>query len=179
MKHKLLIAAVLIGLAIISFVNPDKSELKEGDIVFQISKSRQSPMIQAATMSVWSHCGIVVEKKGELYVLEASNVVKLTPLDKWIKQGRGGRYKVKRVLDKPMHIKYKKYIGKPYDLSFKFDNGKYYCSELVYDIYKTQYDIELCKPKRLKSYFISPFKSTMKKRGMNLEQLVVAPDDLL
>jgi hypothetical protein len=48
-----------------------KDKLKEGDIIFHTSKSKQSPLIQYATMSTLSHCGIIVEKKGDLYVLEA------------------------------------------------------------------------------------------------------------
>ena len=37
----------------------DAADWKEGDIVFQISKSEQSPLIQYATGSPWTHCGIV------------------------------------------------------------------------------------------------------------------------
>ena len=47
-----------------------------------------------------------------------------------------GRYKRRRVLNKPVKIKYAKYLGKRYDLAFKFNNDKCYCSELIYDIYK-------------------------------------------
>lgn len=64
--------------------------LKEGDIVFQMSKSKQSPLVQYATGSPWSHCGIIIEKDNKLYVLEASNVVKLTPFQKWKERGRFG-----------------------------------------------------------------------------------------
>ena len=36
------------------------ADYKEGDVIFIISKSKQSPLIQYATRSPWSHCGIVV-----------------------------------------------------------------------------------------------------------------------
>ena len=36
---------------------------------------------------------MIVEKEKKLYVLEASNVVKLTPLNAWIDRGKMGRYK--------------------------------------------------------------------------------------
>lgn len=57
-----------------------KQKFKEGDLVFQQSQSRQSSLIQKATGSKWTHCGIIIEKDGGLYVLEASKTVQLTPL---------------------------------------------------------------------------------------------------
>ena len=155
------------------------NNLKEGDIVFQISKSEQSPLIQYATMSPWSHCGVIIEKNEKLYVLEASNVVKLTPLDEWKKKGRLGFMKSRRVCKQEVKIKYKKYLGTPYDRQFKFNNGKYYCSELVYDIYKNQLGLQLCTPKKISRYHILGIKKQMKKRGISSKQLVVAPCDLL
>ena len=87
-------------------------------------------------------------------MLEASNVVKLTPLKKWIDRGKMGRYKRRRVLNKPVKIKYAKYLGKRYDLAFKFNNDKYYCSELIYDIYKDQLVFNSLRPS-LSSLIIS------------------------
>ena len=64
--RKLLLLSVL---AICIFIpnvlkssNIDLSKVKEGDIIFQTSKSSQSPFIMVATHSRWSHCGVVVEK---------------------------------------------------------------------------------------------------------------------
>ena len=156
-----------------------RSDWKEGDIVFQISKSEQSPLIQYATGSPWSHCGIVVKKDGRFYVLEASNVVKLTPIDTWCGRGRFSSVKKRRILDKDVKVRYSKYLGKPYDLAFKFDNGKYYCSELVWLIYKEQFGIELCKPRKIKEYNLVGIKKHLVRRGMDENQLVVAPSDLL
>lgn len=75
------IVALLLSILYLPMFADGSTTYKEGDIIFIISKSKQSPMIQYATGSLWSHCGIVVYKKGEPYVLETSNVVKLTPLD--------------------------------------------------------------------------------------------------
>ncbi|MBR6111646.1 MAG: hypothetical protein IKQ08_06835 [Paludibacteraceae bacterium] len=180
MKKKIaIIFLLLLSVAIgVCWANK-QDDYKEGDILFQVSKSRQSPLIQKATGSKWSHCGVVVEKNKQTYVLEASKVVRLTPLQQWIKQGKDGEVKKIRVKKGPVKIKYNKYLGKPYDLAFKFDNGKWYCSELVYDIYKSQLGIELCQPKQLRQYKISGMENVIKKRGMSLDQLVVAPCDLL
>lgn len=155
------------------------AEFKEGDILWQMSKSKQSPLIQLATLSPWSHCGVVVEKNKKLYVLEASNVVKLTPLQKWIAKGRLKQYKQRRVFRKAVKIRYKQYLGMPYDLAFKFGNGKMYCSELVYDIYKNQFGIELAKPKKVKEYHLWGMSKKLKQRGISKNQLVVSPSDLL
>ena len=147
----------------------------EGDIVFQTSNSKQSPFIQHATGSKWTHCGIVVYKNNQPYVLEASNVVKLIPLGKWLDRGD---YKQRRVLSNCPKIKYKKYLGKPYDTSFRLDNDKYYCSELVYDIYKNQLGVEF-KLRKVSSYNILGLNEMLKNRGIKLNQLVIAPSDLL
>lgn len=180
MKKKIaIIFLLLLSVAIgVCWANK-QDDYKEGDILFQVSKSRQSPLIQKATGSKWSHCGVVVEKNKQTYVLEASKVVRLTPLQQWIKQGKDEDVKKVRVKKEPVKIKYNKYLGKPYDLAFKFDNGKWYCSELVYDIYKSQLGIELCQPKQLRQYKIDGMENVIKKRGMSLDQLVVAPCDLL
>ena len=45
-------------------------EVREGDVIFQTSQSQQSPLIQIATRSKISHCGIIVMKNGKPYVLE-------------------------------------------------------------------------------------------------------------
>lgn len=156
-----------------------KQKFKEGDLVFQQSQSRQSSLIQKATGSKWTHCGIIIEKDGGLYVLEASKTVQLTPFDQWKARGKGGSIKSRRVMDDTLKIKYQKYLGKSYDLAFRFNNNKWYCSELIYDIYKNQFGVELCKPRKVKEYQIEDMEKQMRKRGITQEQLVVAPSDLL
>ena len=167
-KFKTIIMLLLVAIALYAQRTPRvTNDFKEGDLIFQVSQSRQSPFIQLATNSPWSHCGVIVEKEGKPYVLEASNVVKLTPLKAWIDRGKMGRYKRRRVLNKPVKIKYAKYLGKRYDLAFKFNNDKYYCSELIYDIYKDQFGIQLATPKPIKSYHIFGLGKLMKRRGMD------------
>lgn len=173
------IAALLLSILCLPMFADVSTTYKEGDIIFIISKSKQSPMIQYATSSLWSHCGIVVYKKGEPYVLEASNVVKLTPLDEFNNKGRLGAIVQMRYTDKPVKIAYKKYLGKPYDLQFSLKNNRYYCSELVWLIYKEQLGVELCKPQPLSKYRTLGLGKVMKKRGISKKSLFVAPSDLL
>ena len=158
--------------------------VKEGDVIFQTSKSQQSPLIQIATRSKITHCGIIIMKDGKPYVLETLKTLVVTPLDKFIARGEGGKYWLKRSNKENIKIKYGSYLGKPYDLAFKFDNGKFYCSELIYDIYKNQLGIELCEPKKVSDYLIlgtdkmPQIEKAMKKRGITKEQYAVAPVDI-
>jgi hypothetical protein len=159
-------------------------EVKEGDVIFQTSQSQQSPLIQIATRSRISHCGIIVMKNGKPYVLETLKTLVVTPLDKFIARGEGGKYWLKRSNKENIKIEYGSYLGKPYDLAFKFDNGKFYCSELIYDIYKNQLGIELCEPKKVSDYLmigidkLPQIDKAMKKRGITMEQYAVAPVDI-
>ena len=159
-------------------------EVREGDVIFQTSQSQQSPLIQIATRSKISHCGIIVMKNGKPYVLETLKTLVVTPLEKFIARGEDGKYWLKRSKKDNIKIKYGSYLGKPYDLAFKFDNGKFYCSELIYDIYKNQLGIELCEPKKVSDYLIlstdklPQIEKAMKKRGITKEQYAVAPVDI-
>lgn len=159
----------------------DRSDLQEGDIVFIESQSSQSPYIKKGTMSKWTHCGIVVKTSSGLKVLEASKTVRVRSFDKFIGGAKNGNWCVKRPkqkLEKP--IRYRKYLGMPYDLQFKFDNGKMYCSELVWLVYKEQ-GIELCKPRKVSSFVmtrIPKVRRLIEKRNISMEQEAVAPVDI-
>ena len=150
----------------------------QGDILFQESKSNQSKYIKAATDSRYTHCGIIYKKDGKDYVLEASNVVKLTPVQEWINRGVGKHVKVRECPIKDFKIDLKKYIGKSYDTSFSWTDDRMYCSELVYKIYVDN-GIKLCNLRRVSDYKVGKFKDYLKKRAISINELVVAPSDLL
>lgn len=141
-------------------------------------------MIKIGTRSTITHYGIIVMRDGQPFVLETLQTLRLTPLDKFIARGKDGKYWLKRSEKENIKIKYAHYLGIPYDLAFKFDNGKFYCSELIYDIYKHQLGIELCKPKTVDDYLIlgvgnhPKLKHAMKERGITMEQQAVAPVDV-
>lgn len=193
MKKKIILC-VIIALVVLPFTQilsetvsaktDNVVNVKEGDVIFQTSKSRQSPLIQIATRSKISHCGIIVMRNGRPFVLETLGTLRVTPLNKFIERGEGGKYWIKRCPKENIKIKYSHYLGRSYDLAFRFDNSKYYCSELVYDIYKKQLGIELCKPKKVSDYLfigtdkLPQIKSAMRKRGITKEQYVVAPVDI-
>ena len=120
------------------------ASLRDGDIIFQESRSAQSDAIQRATHSPYSHMGVVFRHGGRWYVYEAVQPVKRTPIDQWIARGRGGRFVVKRLRRaltpdeaKHMRAKAETYFGKPYDLYFEWSDARIYCSEYVWKIYKS------------------------------------------
>lgn len=46
-------------------------DVREGDVIFQTSQSQQSPLIKIGPRSTITHCGIIVMKNGQPYILEA------------------------------------------------------------------------------------------------------------
>lgn len=141
------------------------NELENGDIIFQTSKSRQSRAIQLATNSKYSHMGIVYKKRGKLFVYEAVQPVKLTPLTEWIKRGEKNHFVAKRIKNAkeiltPETIKKlmsagEKYKGKNYDIHFEWSDEKIYCSELVWKMYKEATGIEIGKLQKLSEFDLS------------------------
>ena len=158
-----------------------------GDIIFHVSKSQQSLGIQKATKSRYSHMGLIVNKDGKAWVLEAVQPVKYTALQQWIDRGVERHYVVKRfktnltVQQKQTLIKNaEQYLGQPYDLYFELDNRALYCSEIVWKAYHDALGIELASLSKLKQFNLSSpeVKQLMQQRyGQNipLNETVIAP----
>ncbi len=171
-------------------LNGDRVGLKEGDVLFQTSRSTQSQAIQIATHSRWSHMGMLVREKRGWLVFEAVQPVRLTPLNEWVRRGQGGHVVVKRLKDAAKHLDEKtlsrmrqigrRLLGKPYDLTFEWDDRRVYCSELVWKIYKEGAGIELGHLQRLKDFDLShpAVQKKMRERYGNklpLEEPVISP----
>jgi len=157
MIKKRIVFSALILLAAVLFVfvfteNKDVYQAEKGDFLFQdLDCGPTCDAIEAVTWgrdsAKFSHIGFVVENKGELRVLEAiSKGVVLTPISEFLARSADsngspkvwvGRVKNKYepILNNVFSI-YKKYLGIDYDNEFIYNNGKYYCSELIYDIFK-------------------------------------------
>jgi len=165
-------------------------KLKNGDIIFQTSRSRQSKAIQLATKSKYSHCGLIYKDGDDFYVFEAVQPVKRTPLDKWIARGQDGKYVIKRLknaeqvltpakLDKMKKIG-DQFNGKDYDLTFEWSDDKIYCSELIWKIYQRATGIEIGELEKLSDFDLTNEEVTerMQERyGDNIptEEIVVSP----
>ena len=120
-------------------------ELRDGDIVFQYSGSKQCAAIAQATRSPYTHCGIVFIEDGKPMVWEAIGPVLKTAYPEWAKHGVNDHVVIKRLKDAApltrehvaaMKAEGEKEMGRPYDLRFNMDDEYIYCSELVWKIYE-------------------------------------------
>lgn len=197
MKRKHLYIITLLVLAMVALyviakpgAGANLNELRNGDIIFQTSQSRQSKAIQVATNSRYSHCGIVYIQDGKHYVFEAVQPVKTTPLEQWIARGESRHFVVKRlknadeILDEQTLQKMKSagnaFNGKDYDLYFNWSDDRIYCSELIWKIYKRATGIELGQLQTLRSFDLSNklVKQKLTERYGNnipLDEAVVSP----
>lgn len=168
-------------------------QLKEGDILFQITESPQSTAIQLGTGSEYTHCGIVLEKDGKLQVFEAITKVGWMPVEQWIKRGVKGHYVVMRLKDssvltpdvlKAMRADTAYFAGKDYDLLFQWSDIRIYCSELVWKLYKRNAKIELGPIRTFADYDLdhTAVRKIIKERygkDFRLDEKVVAPSDIM
>lgn len=136
--------------------------LHEGDLIFQTSRSSQSAAIQNATGSIWSHMGMIVIRKDQPYVLEASATVRYTPLARWVAYGVGRHFVVKRLTDanrvltpdalEKLDGMGASFLDRPYDLTFEWSDDRMYCSELVWKIYDRALGIDIGKLQKIREF---------------------------
>ena len=119
---------------------------KTGDFIFQdLDCGGLCDAIETVTKSYkdyrFSHIGMVYISDRDTMVIEAiGKGVKLTPLDSFLSRtviNVHGRLKKKyrHLIMGAIDFSLKK-LGTAYDDEFLYDNGKYYCSELLYDAFK-------------------------------------------
>lgn len=173
----------------------DMAEFMPGDIIFQEMNSFQSKALRLATGSRYTHCGIILPKNGELYVLEAVGPVTWTPVSKWIARGEQGKYVLMRLKkDAPgqltkerlaaMQKQTAQYVGKPYDLRFQWSDDTIYCSELVWKLYERGAGISLAPLRTFKDYDLDheEVQKHIKERfnyDIPWDEQVIAPSDLM
>lgn len=158
--------AFLLAISLLSFDSQEKKMLfRQGDIIFQTSLSAQSQVIQLATKSNYSHCGIIFKEAENIFVYEAVQPVKKTLLKDWIKRGKNQQYVVKRLkktnlLESESSIatlkkEVTKFLGKKYDIYFNWSDDAIYCSELIWKAYKRALNVELGKLEKLSDFDLS------------------------
>jgi len=128
---------------LLSAEHKSEYEPREGDIIFQsLGDSELGAVIESATKSPYSHCGIIVKRDNAWKVLEAIGPVQETPVVDWILRGKNHKYEVFRLHERyqdriPVFIaKARSYLGRPYDIQYEFDDSKIYCSELIFKAFK-------------------------------------------
>ncbi|MBN8566730.1 MAG: hypothetical protein J0M25_08365 [Flavobacteriales bacterium] len=132
------------------FVFGQTSKLKSGDLLFQkMNCGELCDAIHAVTEGYqgndFSHLGLVVIENDSVFIIEAAgNAVRKVTLEQFSKNTKTtmfiGRVKSKYQKLIPQVISFaKQQIGIPYDDDYLYDNGKYYCSELIYDAFLKAY----------------------------------------
>jgi len=131
-----------------------RETLKTGDLIFQdLNCPELCDAIEAVTKAQFhvdgpslSHVGIVIADGRKISVLEAyDSSVTLTPIEKVLARPQNGSPKIihlESLNDLPKGFSkriagaVRKYMGRGYDDYFAIGNNSYYCSELVYEIFK-------------------------------------------
>ncbi len=123
-----------------------KVDLKDGDLIFQdMDCGPLCDAIEAVTEGYngndFSHMGMVYHKNDTIYVIEAAgSAVRLTTLEKFsentAKPMYVGRLKKQynNLISSAISFSLQQ-IGVPYDDEYVYNNGSYYCSELIYDAF--------------------------------------------
>jgi len=125
---------------------------QQGDLLFQdLDCGSDCEAIELVTSGIentnLSHIGMIYIENNQTFVLEAiPPKVKLTPLKEFLGRSEDAHGKPKvmvgRIYSKDVKFlkralkQAKARIGMPYDDLFLYNNGKYYCSELIYDVFK-------------------------------------------
>ena len=134
------------------FIQEDKQVVQSGDLLFQdLDCGPLCDAIEKVTHGYkgrsFSHIGLVYVRNDSAYVVEAvGKDVHLTPLTSFLSRSTDSSGKPKvmqgrlkeehRHLIEPAIAFALKQLGVPYDDAFIYDNGSYYCSELIYDAFR-------------------------------------------
>ena len=155
---RLLVALVVLGCA-----SPAHAEPRPGDLVFQESRSAQSAIIAEVTGSRWTHVGVVFDRRGELWVLEAVQPVRWTRFDRWRDRGVDGDYVFRRprralsvVELRALRRAGERHLGRRYDARFEWSDRRMYCSELAWKMYERALGLELVAPSRWSELDLGP-----------------------
>jgi hypothetical protein len=163
---------------------------RNGDLVFQTSKSQLGPALEIATGSVITHVGVIFIDSDTVFVYEAVGPVRRVPLERWIGLGVERMFCVKRLKNadevltpdalKKMEDVYSKLEGRDYDVRFEWSDDRLYCSELVYKMYKKGADIELGRIEKfgglkLDDPLVQFWINMYFPEGPNLDEEVVSP----
>ncbi|MFP9100829.1 YiiX/YebB-like N1pC/P60 family cysteine hydrolase [Flavobacterium sp. RHBU_24] len=143
---KFLLYILLLLPAFLSAQTVEIKDLKDGDLIFQdMDCGPLCDAIEAVTEGYkgadFSHMGLVFHRNDTLYILEAAgSAVRLNTLEKFSKNTSKpmlvGRLKNKYRKLIPDAIVFSiKQLGVPYDDEYVYNNGAYYCSELIYDAF--------------------------------------------
>lgn len=173
----------------VTYGQSDES-VQPGDVIFHRSRSAQSRIIQEVTGSPWSHVGVVFEREGALWVLEAVQPVKWTILPEWIRRGRGAEFTIRRprepLSDESLNTlreSGERFLGRPYDARFEWDERSIYCSELVWLMFDQALGLQLSEPQQWRDLTLSRGARRLARRRLGRlppsDSLIVTPVAIL
>lgn len=175
---------VLFRLACLSaLVAASKSpQFQNGDVVLQASRSPRAELIRKASHSPYSHVGVVEVTAKGVFVIEAVQPVKRTPIAKWLERGQGGKYtqlRAKNVdaaaLEKVL-ASAREQLGKPYDLRFRWDDESLYCSELVTKAFASGAQLEVGRMEKVSDLALTARELAFAaSQGVAADQVLVTP----
>lgn len=184
-----LMAAAFLPLTLAKLKKTDHPNLRDGDLVFQNSRSFQCEAVMAATKSKYSHVGMIFIEGGTPFVYEAVQPVKRTSLKTWIARGENGHYVAMRLKDPgkldtaKLKKETKRYLGRNYDFLFDWSDETIYCSELVWKAYHRGCGITLAELRELREFdldhpIVRPHVQQRYGDHPPLDMKVIAPSDL-
>lgn len=167
--------------------------LEDGDLMLHRSRSSQSTALRAATGSPYTHVGLAFHRDGGVFVLEAVQPVRWTPLAEWASRGEDGAVVALRLVDDArlasggalrLRAEAERYLGRPYDGLFAWSDERIYCSELVFKAYRDALGVEVGRIQPMGSFDLtSPaVRALIQARAagkVDLNEPVVAPSGLL
>lgn len=126
---------------------PYQQKIKTGDLLFQnLDCGSLCDAIETVTEGYnaqkFSHIGLAYSRKDSMYIIEAiGKDVHLTSLQEFMARTNHPTI-IARLKKQYQHLipatiqEALKHLGDVYDDAFIYNNGKYYCSELIYDAFK-------------------------------------------
>lgn len=124
-----------------------KVQLQDGDLIFQdMDCGPLCDAIEAVTEGYngndFSHMGMLYHRNDTIYIIEAAGkAVRLKTLEKFSKNTNKPMYvgrlkkQYRKLISRAIAFSLKQ-LGIPYDDEYVYNNGSYYCSELIYDAFK-------------------------------------------
>ena len=173
----------------VSLSNFDTTILKEGDVIFQTDNHGQSLAVQKATLSKYSHVGILFLENNEWFVYEAIQPVVKSKLANFIRRGDKGHFTISRYKKSKEELttskitKMKTFFtnveGKNYDLLFEWSDKTWYCSELVWKMYNSV-GIKISEFEKFGQYnledpYVQQIIKQRFKNGVNKNETVITP----
>ncbi|CAN5567095.1 hypothetical protein BH10BAC4_BH10BAC4_11590 [soil metagenome] len=147
--YKLIICLLILN-GIAPFISSAQARLREGDLLFQTNAC--GPLCESINKVTegykgfdFNHCALVIKVKNSLQAIEAiGEDVHLISIEKFYERSKGinpivvGRLRpsYQHAL-KDISTRALSYLNTAYDPYYELDNGKLYCSELIYELFKS------------------------------------------